>query len=378
MGSPSESFLLEQQHDDDDDSDNGEKTQPKRGGETPQQLPGSQQQQQQPPECTRRSGTSQSKRHGARNHDKMKHFMRWLMETFPDELAAAKAATLAAEAAEEASPLSDITKTKCLSDKNLDMSNVGNDTAAANDGDTNKKINSQHQQQDVMKKKLVILDVAGGKGELAVRMSLCHQLSVVMVDPRVADVVRCCETVVLPNLPSKWQTRVRQNMQADPDFIQNRLCSSSSNSSGGRFQQLVMPFTEATLASSRELQKAVESAVLLIGMHADNATEAIVDAALHYQKPFVVVPCCVFPNLFPQRNVEVVEEQESDEHDDASDKKKKKVVVRQVQVRTHEQFCQFLLEKDERFRQSVLRFEGRNVAMWWDGKGNKTADPTSL
>jgi len=31
--------------------------------------------------------------------------------------------------------------------------------------------------------------------------------------------------------------------------------------------------------------------------------EAIVDAALLYRKPFVVVPCCVFPNLLCERYI---------------------------------------------------------------------------
>jgi len=36
-------------------------------------------------------------------------------------------------------------------------------------------------------------------------------------------------------------------------------------------------------------------------MHPDEATEAIVDFALAHQKPFAVVPCCVFPSQFPKR-----------------------------------------------------------------------------
>jgi hypothetical protein len=36
-------------------------------------------------------------------------------------------------------------------------------------------------------------------------------------------------------------------------------------------------------------------------MHPDQATEPIVDAAIELGKPFAVVPCCVFPELFPER-----------------------------------------------------------------------------
>ena len=36
-------------------------------------------------------------------------------------------------------------------------------------------------------------------------------------------------------------------------------------------------------------------AMQVIGLHPDEATEAIVDCALAHNKPFAVVPCCVFP-----------------------------------------------------------------------------------
>ena len=33
------------------------------------------------------------------------------------------------------------------------------------------------------------------------------------------------------------------------------------------------------------------------------ATDAIVEFAVLHKKPFAVVPCCVFPRLFPQRRI---------------------------------------------------------------------------
>jgi hypothetical protein len=104
---------------------------------------------------------------------------------------------------------------------------------------------------------------------------------------------------------------------------------------------------------SPKLHTSVQNAALLIGLHSDGATEAIVDAALYYGKPFVVVPCCVFPNLFTNRYIYVSTEDEQ---------------TKQVPVRSHEQFCQYLLDKDTRFKREILPFEGRNVAIWWDGQ----------
>jgi hypothetical protein len=50
-------------------------------------------------------------------------------------------------------------------------------------------------------------------------------------------------------------------------------------------------------------QEVVRDCSLLAGLHADEATELIVDAALEAGKPFAIVPCCVFPRLFPHRTL---------------------------------------------------------------------------
>lgn len=228
-----------------------------------------------------------SGRHGARNQDRHKQFVRWLIQTFPQ----------------------------------LQTESAGNTKSLP----------------------IQVLDVAGGKGELAARLSMCHAINVVVVDPRPADVANCFETVVLPRLPKKWQQRIRQQSDEDANFVSKKINS--------RVSQLVTTLDDRTI-NSAAIQDAIRSSSLLIGMHADSATEAIVDAALAADKPFVVVPCCVFPRLFPQRNVE----REDGSH---------------IPVRTHQQFVEYLLQKDSRFVKDLLPFEGRNVAVLW--KGEKSA-----
>ena len=111
-----------------------------------------------------------------------------------------------------------------------------------------------------------------------------------------------------------------------------------------------MYFTDETVVKDIDLRQAIENCTLMIGMHADSATECIVDVALRHHKPFVVVPCCVFPNIFQQRHI------------------LRNAGGTKVPVRTYEQFCDYLCQKDSRFRTDILPFEGRNVAIWWDGK----------
>ena len=47
----------------------------------------------------------------------------------------------------------------------------------------------------------------------------------------------------------------------------------------------------------------LQQASIFVGLHSDQATEAIVDYALLSGRPFAVVPCCVFPKLFPTRRL---------------------------------------------------------------------------
>jgi len=229
--------------------------------------------------------TARNKRHGARNQHKMIGFVRWLTKTFalhPQQ---------------------------------------------AVDGST-----QPHR----------ILDVAGGKGELAARLTLCQQCIVTMVDPRIADVPSVYMKTVVPKLPKKWQTRLQERLQDNPNFVEETV--------NARFRQLITYFTDETVEKDQELREAVETCTLLIGMHADSATECIVDVALRYNKPFVVVPCCVFPNLFKAR---VIVDSSSNQR---------------IQVRSWEQFCDYLQLKDNKIRRHVLPFEGRNVAIYWDCK----------
>jgi len=40
---------------------------------------------------------------------------------------------------------------------------------------------------------------------------------------------------------------------------------------------------------------------IFVGLHPDQATDAIVDEALVQKAPFAVIPCCVFPQIFTSR-----------------------------------------------------------------------------
>ena len=112
----------------------------------------------------------------------------------------------------------------------------------------------------------------------------------------------------------------------------------------------------ATHASDEEKRASalVRGASIVVGMHADAATEPIVDLALALGVPFAVIPCCVLPALFPFRTIAVVG---------------KKTTTRQ-KVRSYRAFCQYLLDKaSDRglapFQTDHLAFVGKNQVIFY-------------
>lgn len=76
-------------------------------------------------------------------------------------------------------------------------------------------------------------------------------------------------------------------------------------------------------------------------MHPDQATEKIVDMALLLGKPFSVVPCCVFPSLFPYR----------------------RLANSDTPVVLYHQFLEYLKQKNAGILQTYLHFKGRNKVL---------------
>ena len=82
------------------------------------------------------------------------------------------------------------------------------------------------------------------------------------------------------------------------------------------------------------------SSAVIVGMHPDQATEPIVDAALRLNKPFAVVPCCVFPDAFPERALDG------------------------APVRSYAQFLDYLRAKDPGIETAYLPFQGRSRVLY--------------
>ena len=163
-----------------------------------------------------------------------------------------------------------------------------------------------------------MLDVAGGKGQLAIELAIQGHIASTIIDPLIRKHGR--------KLDPKEAKRIQKASAPHPNLL--NTC----------FNQ------ESFLQQHGDL---VDSATLLVGLHPDECTEDIVDVALKHNKNVAVVPCCTFAELFPSRHL-----------------------ANGTPVRTYEQFLSYLLEKDSRLRMEELLFQGKNMVVYLIQEGH--------
>ena len=66
------------------------------------------------------------------------------------------------------------------------------------------------------------------------------------------------------------------------------------------FQQISSLFNHQFIQSNLSIWNQAD---VIIGLHPDEATDDIIEMSMKYFKPFICVPCCVFPNKFPNRKL---------------------------------------------------------------------------
>jgi len=130
--------------------------------------------------------------------------------------------------------------------------------------------------------------------------------------------------------------------------------------------------------------RVVHNANLIVGMHPDQAVDAIVDAALAKNVSFFVVPCCVYSKEFPNRRVVVVEpEAEADEKVEMEPEVESSISSSSISngengallpptktktktklVTTYDDLIRYLMAKSPEIRKHTLPFEGRNICLY--------------
>eukprot|EP01064_Diplonema_japonicum_P003028 TRINITY_DN11998_c0_g1_i1.p1 TRINITY_DN11998_c0_g1~~TRINITY_DN11998_c0_g1_i1.p1 ORF type:complete len:288 (+),score=66.72 TRINITY_DN11998_c0_g1_i1:40-903(+) len=224
----------------------------------------------------------------------------------------------------------------------------------------------------------VVVEVAGGKGEFSIEMSNLHGATSYLVDPR--DMTAkgyknydrklrlgmFHQSEALGGYPRYSQSEVEGGRRdvvhcrlfftamlvgraelEDKVEEQVELFRAHATASEG-FYGCVDVCSTGTLPTAKELKADIERLLvalsrctLVVGIHPDEPTEALIDYCLASSTPFIILPCCVFPEKHPHRT------------------------TRDGQpVRTYEQFLLYLLEKqDSTMQRMEIPITGRNVAL---------------
>jgi len=157
-----------------------------------------------------------------------------------------------------------------------------------------------------------VLDVAGGRGDVSFELHTKRGVPCTLVEPRPRKLNR---------MQHKWlKARVRkEEAKNGRKEAKNGGEAGNGGEAAGNGSDAATPpsrRTDAPIADDANVLCAqvremftpenwhkFEECSVVIGMHPDEATEAIVDFARARGKPFAVVPCCVFPAMFPDRRV---------------------------------------------------------------------------
>jgi hypothetical protein len=245
-----------------------------------------------------------------------------------------------------------------------------------------------------------VVDIAGGLGLISFELSIRYGVPCTLVEPR---------EVKLKGLTRRYGKKVHRNRTralTDEGYkAAAAVAAAEGERSLMRFIQSLFPTFKDDLVidekgveklndektppfhhirslytwplhdngKEEEILSALKEASVIVGMHSDGATENILDAALALNKPFAIIPCCVFPKenphrLFKENNDGTITyyETEAGEEDlgefdlnegQREEKKKGKVVT------TTEEFIGFLKAKDASIHSAILPFMGQEYRL---------------
>jgi hypothetical protein len=231
-----------------------------------------------------------------------------------------------------------------------------------------------------------ILDVAGGKGELAFQLlNLNNAASCHVVDPRPLSLTRFQKRLqrgfyhrsasIVSQDIVRHHTEKERSVDHLRCFFSHELWKQSENKDDEKYLSVFEKNCKAANSWSwppadgsnehsecihhdedpyendvkpketptfEHASSVVKGANLIVGMHPDQAVDAIIDAALDRNITFFVVPCCTYSSEFPQR----------------------KVFSSNKIVTTYNELLDYLQSKSPDIKRHILPFEGKNVCLY--------------
>lgn len=173
-----------------------------------------------------------------------------------------------------------------------------------------------------------VVDVAGGRGMLALELALKHGVEdVTLIEPKPLRLNKSYRRRI-----KKWAAR-RAAAAADH--------ADDAPTPVRHVQSMFHGVDGDANAATTEASIAFRDASVVLAMHPDQATEPFVDAALALNKNFALVPCCVFAGAHPGRKTA-----------DGED------------VVTYAQLLDYIQAKAPDVKRDTLKCEGRKVVLY--------------
>lgn len=156
-----------------------------------------------------------------------------------------------------------------------------------------------------------VLDVAGGRGELAFELSVKRQIPCTVLDPR-------CPGGMSPAPWTSWHVSRQQRLWFKTCLGIRSYVECQEYVAKCPLKQCQIGVEEAIeIAAARNQRNTCDTVntviradwedvlncKVVVGLHPDQATGGILDLAKVLSCPFAVVPCCTFADDFPERRL---------------------------------------------------------------------------
>ena len=189
-----------------------------------------------------------------------------------------------------------------------------------------------------------ILDVAGGGSNAGItfELSLRRKMPSTVIDPRSVKLNQTQRRT----LKFREVNRKKLKLGIEISHCARALYIRFREWTPSQLQHLF----DENFATSEVGDQMLRDCVAVVGMHPDEATDAIIELAMRYNKPWMICPCCVFPRTF------------------------KRTLSNGQAVQTYDDLCEYIRNITSGVQEKILDFEGRNRVFFWlpnDGRGCK-------
>ena len=188
-----------------------------------------------------------------------------------------------------------------------------------------------------------VCDIAGGRGLIALELTLNYNIQSILIEPKPLNLNSTSRKRI-----KKWYKKHDNDHE---DIVSSTKTNLINNAHNVPKKDTSMTIPIVHLQSefyciesglnTDEVMQAVEGCSVLLAMHPDQATGAVVEAAIKLGKPFAIVPCCVFARQFPER-----------------------FTPSGSVVSSYEDLCDWIQAQHADIRRDILPFHGRNVVLY--------------